>query len=517
MPGNGGLWRRGELEQSREIEPAPDLGRRVDRLDRAFQSELTSSMSLNVRGTAVGAASSIAILLLAEFSTTWLDDSRWKLEPEIWDIAMKVLLPVAVVTLALCILLSVVAVWPKRRWANEQKERIQCLNSGATQQEAVLLLAMVEHQRRANERRSRLIRLAAFPLFIALTAVSAQCLIFAFVADPEDPARAGEAEEVPIDDGTGLPSAEDQARLAGVYAPLVYLHRSERYGPIDPTEFLEGSKLVWRKRRGSTTIAKRGTVEAPRLGRGCDRAPGGCYRFGDFLARELTRPFQNSRQRAKGLNERRGFALEPNERARLGQAGRDPDVPMLWEFRRAGNRLLITYWFYYGYSRPNDPRAEAVSDLSSHDGDWENVDVALEADASKPVGVFFYGHGAPSYRPWTSVCKVGPPGDDCSSELPGHPVVYSALSSHASYPVAGSFEVHGDAGTATDVTAAGWRWESWDRPGGLRPVKAEGWYGFGGAWGRAKQIPGTTGPLGPSRWKLPADPDPGDLASRPGP
>lgn len=34
----------------------------------------------------------------------------------------------------------------------------------------------------------------------------------------------------------------------------------------------------------------------------------------------------------------------------------------------------------------------------------------------------------------------------------------------------------------------------------------------GGAWGVAGPVGDRTGPLGPSWWKLPADPDPGDLA-----
>jgi hypothetical protein len=92
-------------------------------------------------------------------------------------------------------------------------------------------------------------------------------------------------------------------------------------------------------------------------------------------------------------------------------------------------------------------------------------------------------------------------------------IVYSALSSHASYEKAGKRQVVGEKGTATDVTQAGRRWATWDQLGGLRRVRDEPWYGFGGAWGRAKDPDGTTGPLGPSQWKLPADPDPGDLRS----
>lgn len=503
-------WREGGLAQPRDIDSGDDVGHRVDRIERAFQAELTSSMSLNVRGTAVAAVSAIAILLLAEFSTTWLDDSRWKLPPEA-DLAMKIMLPAGVGLLALCIVLSIVAVWPKRRWGTTQRDRLDRLGAGDAAAEARLLLQMVESQRVVNERRSFLLRITAVPLAIALVAIAGQCLVFAFWANPRTAVRGDAPEEVKADDATGLPSPEEQARLAGEYAPRVHLHPKERFGPIDPLDFLRGSRLVWRERRASTQVAGRGKVDPARLGRDCG---GNCYRHEGYLARELTRPFQPSKDRPRALEESRGFALEPDGEARRGRSGRNLTVPMLWEFRKTSKEVLITYWFYYGYSRPNDPRAELVSDLASHDGDWENVDVALEPDHfDRPLAIYFYGHGDPKRRAWSQACKLVGQGVDCTSAEPGHPIVYSALSSHASYPEPGRVTVSGKAGTAVDETAEGPVWDTWDEPGGLRPVKGDGWYGFGGAWGRAKQIEGTAGPLGPSRWKLPADPDPGDLAS----
>jgi hypothetical protein len=509
-------WRKTELEKAQELKPEAGLAQRVDRLERAFQAELTSSASLNGRGSALAVGSSLAILLLAEFSATWLDDSEWDL-PRFWDTTMlNVLLPASMVALVLCIVLAVRAVWPKRTWADLQKGRVTAMSLGESEDEARALLMMVELQRATNERKARLLRWTAAPLAVAIVAVIAQSMVFAFKAEPVLPPRAGGPEKVQVDDESGLPSREDQALLAATYAPRVWLHRDEKHGPLDPADFIRGSQLVWHERNRKDRVAARGKVDAARLGVSCGSAAGGCYERSGYLAREFTRPYDTSKSRAKGLLAARGFALEPDGDAQRGQARRDPDVPMFWEVRKgAPGELLVNYWFHYGYSLPNNPGAKAVQRAASHDGDWENVEVVLDVTGGKtggPIAVLFYGHGTPLRVAWKDVCKVSLSGD-CASADSNHPVVYSALHSHASYAQAGSRKVHGDAGTATDVTNAGWRWDAWDRLDGLRRAKDEPWFGFGGSWGRAKGIPGTDGPLGPSRWKLPSSPDPGDLAS----
>ena len=507
----GFFARRAPHGEPQTLETTENLAGRRDSVERAFSDEMTGSMSLNLRGTVLAAGSAATILLLVEFSTEWLDDTEWDLSG-LAAVVMRGTFWASIFFLLLCLGFASYAVWPKRRWADLQAERMRCLGKGDMERSTRLLLQMVERQRATNELKSVVLQIAAVPMALAALLVLVQLLIFTISAEPVGPARATAPEEEPDLPETGLPTAAEQKRLAGTYAPRVWLHNRERYGPIDPVDFLAGSRLVWKLTKGSRTLSGRGQVEAARLGRHCGAR---CYAFAGFRANELTRPHEERPERPADLGTGRGFALEPNEAARRGQVGRAPDVPMLYEFRRVGAELRINYWLFYGYSRPNDPRAERVGDVSSHDGDWENVEVALDAEEGTPLAVYFYGHGAPTRRPWTRVCKVGPDVDDCTSEAPGHPVVYSGLSSHASYPEPGRVVVHGDLGSAADVTEAGRPWETWERPNGLRPAKDEPWWGFGGAWGRAKRIPGTTGPLGPSRWKLPASPDPGDLTAHP--
>ena len=174
-------------------------------------------------------------------------------------------------------------------------------------------------------------------------------------------------------------------------------------------------------------------------------------------------------------------------------------MPVYYEFRKAGDELLVTYWFSYGHSAPHtgEPGA-ALGDKLSHEGDWENVALAL--DGSAPRAVYFYGHGAPTRRTWEQL------------ELNGdHPVVYSALDSHASYSRA-ALPRSAATSASNDIRDQGFRWDTWKGADSLRPARDEPWFGYGGAWGAAKAAQGQTGPLGPSIVEAPARIEPTELA-----
>ena len=130
-------------------------------------------------------------------------------------------------------------------------------------------------------------------------------------------------------------------------------------------------------------------------------------------------------------------------------------------------------------------RAFLRDDDVLHEGDWERITVYLDqADPWKapPASVAFYRHSTNTFRKWGSVEK----------EAKMHPVVYSAIGSHASLPSPGfGFIDVGD--------ADGPRWQTWDD---LAPIVEQPWYGFGGAWGRVGRVRDSTGPLGPgAHWK----------------
>ncbi|MGH2950997.1 MAG: hypothetical protein ACRDKX_03005 [Solirubrobacterales bacterium] len=514
----GSPFRKGELEapMAEPDQPAPLAGR-LDALERAQQAELTESASLNGRGTALAAASALSILLLAQFAGVWLDEGRWKLSrPYDW-IQQDILLPGSVGALLLCLLLACVVVWPRRRAGSELKGRLERVGQGgaADEEEARLLLTVVDAQRIANERKSRFLRLASIPLVLAVGLVVAQSMIFAFDAQSVDAPRSDQPGLAPTRSLTGLPKPGLQQRLADLYAPLVYLHSDERWGPADPAAFIEASTLDWNRSRHDAEIAGRGEVDPARLGAACDAEPEGCYSFGGYLSRELTRPFLNRPERPIDLQnaEDRGFFLDPDSSARGGDLTDTPDQSVFYEFRATGAGVAISYWLFYGYSRPRAGRvAETfLGEEISHEGDWENIDVVLNPELTRPLAVFFYGHGHPQRRAWEDVCKLVDETEDCRSSRAGHPIVYSALGSHASYPGAGETEVCAAAGCACDIREPERGWATWEAAAGVRPVQEEPWYGFGGAWGYVGNF--DSGPLGPSVWKLPSDLDPGDLES----
>jgi hypothetical protein len=303
------------------------------------------------------------------------------------------------------------------------------------------------------------------------------------------------------------------------YAPLVYLHSDEQYHPAGPEAFLIRSELRWRlgKRSRSSRIVGRASIQAARLGKNCGPQAFGCYRGpGDFSSSQFTRPHDNASQRPAGLGLKAGFYLSPPEDTRAGDQTPPLRTPLYYETSGV-KKTRITYWFFYGYSQPEIvklPRifrklTKRVRNAVSHEGDWENIDVILSSD-QKPEAVLFYGHGKPKRKAWPEVCKFAGR-EVCGTAAVGHPIVFSAKGTHASYPNAGKTKVCskkkilGIRPCSPDRRDKGDQWRTWTVP--IADAAAQPWYGFGGAWGDATGSKDTTGPLGPSAYKPLTDPD----------
>jgi len=117
------------------------------------------------------------------------------------------------------------------------------------------------------------------------------------------------------------------------------------------------------------------------------------------------------------------LAQEPRvERLRLLPAARSGSpLPSDWTvyghaYRAADGGVLLQYWFFYAYN--------AFHGLGDHEADWEHVTVRIDPEG-RPAGAWYARHdsNAPGvWTPWAALQREG-----------AHPVVLSALGSHASY------------------------------------------------------------------------------------
>ena len=335
--------------------------------------------------------------------------------------------------------------------------------------------------------------------------------------------------------------------LEECYAPEIRFHPAEQYYPMDPTDFVEGSELIWANDQNcaDTPIDKSPTVGqlAELIYEGYEKKGGAFFEpawdwcdpvDNDWVFRtnEYTRPYggdSGNGERATRsddvtpLGNGDGYFLEWTsgtgiKGTRPTQTARPPlfvtEYTSLLGGVEPGERWLV-YQVFYG----KDPKSVNFGDgILAHQGDWERVDVVLNSSDS-PVSVQYHGHGcSPIVVPWENAA-FSEPGST-------HPVAYVAEGTHASYPT--TFDAPGinPAGPQpnplcnadpsdpldnlkgqTDATAAGGTvWQTW-----LGPILAPAnqcWYQFGGAWGATNGTPGissnATGPNGPP-WKMIGD------------
>lgn len=358
----------------------------------------------------------------------------------------------------------------------------------------------------------------------------------AAIADPDDAAMTAVTTTDPV----------------AAFAPLVNLHVRERFWPMSAEDFLERSWLTWAHDgcpdwlpgagehvpRASARDDLLGRFERERLAgpQAYAHAPAGARCEDRARARPVpagahTRPY-DAGGRPEDVGAREGWVLDLDDDARTPEAEiRDEgpqrvlhDVPAYYEVHPpldAGTpQVRITYWLFYGVSQPPGP--SSATRFLVHEGDWERVSVLLRRGATGddyvPVSVRYHAHDGSRDVAWRAVRRTAAPG---ASEAT-HPLVYSARGSHASYWRSGSYENVFEAGGrrqfAVRDTAIACpdcpQWLTWDQ---LVDARAQPWYGFGGAWGQLGDITGTTGPLGPSSYKLGgASPSPASTVQRAG-
>ena len=142
----------------------------------------------------------------------------------------------------------------------------------------------------------------------------------------------------------------------------------------------------------------------------------------------------------------------------------------------------IQYWFFYAY--------DFTSVGANHEADWEHVTITADAAGNFATAWYAQHDGGTRYAAAALTWMGGT-----------HPVVYSAVGTHASYPSAGSFFVS-ESGLY-DYTYDGG--PQWDAGANLINVGEKGYplggqrfIQYGGRWGEIGNFSFTTGPITPS-------------------
>lgn len=245
-------------------------------------------------------------------------------------------------------------------------------------------------------------------------------------------------------------------------APLVFLHPRERLYPMPADCFVVNSTLKFAEGEEDVEVSREVTPE---------NLLSDEHTHDGVTTRELSRPYASGRP--PGLAGRRGFHLDLDDTFRRGAASGDEvffgETPVYYDYEPGRH---ITYWLFFGFSAPGGRIAGRLERAgvarAGHEGDWEGISIELDGE-DRPLRARYFAHGerVPPV-PWSAVRQVE-----------GHPVVFTALGSHASYTASGPQPDF-------DVTAGGPIWATWLL---LADVRRQPWYGFGGAWGRARPVP----------------------------
>ena len=190
-------------------------------------------------------------------------------------------------------------------------------------------------------------------------------------------------------------SATAELELLQRHAPLLLLDRLERWAPVAVEPFLAASVVADDSR--------------PLAGPPATLDDGGA----DELHLDPT-PGTAPASRGRALFDR--FA--------------PPPPPSQWRCygaveRLAGGRRALVYWFFYA----DNPFGISFTDVGRHVGDWEQVQVELDARGAL-AAVAVYQHGS-AHR-----VAIGSNGLTLTDD--GRPRVYVAEGSHAAYLTAGS-------------------------------------------------------------------------------
>ncbi|NEW04864.1 Vps62-related protein [Paenibacillus sp. SYP-B3998] len=161
----------------------------------------------------------------------------------------------------------------------------------------------------------------------------------------------------------------------------------------------------------------------------------------------------------------------------------------------------IQYWFFYPY---NDAPSVAGLDFN-HEGDWEHITVTVDS-SKRFVSAYFAAHNGEgkdySASQLQFATKDGVLATN-SQKLTNdytHPVLYSAIGTHASYPTAGTQSRGGV--LPNDYTGNGSSSNTYYHVVNLgelkHPLNGQAFINYAGLWGEIGATDISTGPVGPA-------------------
>jgi len=195
----------------------------------------------------------------------------------------------------------------------------------------------------------------------------------------------------------------DRHELLEHFAPILYFHPDEAWAPVSVERFLRVARVERQATRGSWSR----TTPLPTSNVGCTLTP--CYRFN--LPCALKSGATCYEKAAPTLSDWRQPVIY----------GRVLDVPAGTAMPAgitATARYLVRYWLFYSF---DDWHSRGKRVWQAHEGDWENIAIALDADAN-PIFAAYSQHCSGTVRAWSKV-----------AHSQTHPIDYVALGSHANY------------------------------------------------------------------------------------
>jgi hypothetical protein len=126
------------------------------------------------------------------------------------------------------------------------------------------------------------------------------------------------------------------------------------------------------------------------------------------------------------------FYLTPKVDISLGQPRETEQnlVPVYAHVIEEADEIDIQYFFFYSH---NGAIVKSLSKAGVHEGDWEHITVRVSKLSFSIIAVYMAAHSNEG-RWYTEKASVFGSGRGYSVNETGHPVIWAAVYSHASYP-----------------------------------------------------------------------------------